>query len=233
MDYSKYTQGQDHQGPSGPALVLASTGPNATSKHSRSDASGRQQFSEGQREERERQTEMERVRQELQSEKASLRAELASEKEHLRDELAAEAKAAAAAAQKAAKAAKGELFVAPDQQNTEEAKESKLREEEKQQLHEELASERERLQKELAQEEEHLKEELASEAKEEQAEKAKATPPAQLAAIPAGSRPLVATGALALGVLAAVAFAARLRRQRQADAAEDYLMYVEAPMEIA
>ena len=87
------------------------------------------------------------------------------------------------------------------------------------------------MQKELAQEQEHLKEELASEAKEHEEEGA--TPPAQLAAIPAGSRPLVVAGSLAIGVLAAVAFAARLRRQRQADAAEDYLMYVDAPMEIA
>ncbi|CAE7541283.1 unnamed protein product [Symbiodinium sp. CCMP2456] len=131
------------------------------------------------------------------------------------------------------------LLVAPSD-NTEAAKESQLREEEKKHLQEELASERERLHKELAEEQEKLKEELASEAKQEQEEQAneqkEKAAPAELAAS-AWSQPLLlSTGSLALGALVAVAaFVARLRSQRQVqlNGAGDYLMYAEAAIEVA
>ncbi|OLQ12363.1 hypothetical protein AK812_SmicGene3685 [Symbiodinium microadriaticum] len=131
------------------------------------------------------------------------------------------------------------LLVAPSD-NTEAAKESQLREEEKKHLREEMASEHERLHKELAEEQEKLKEELASEAKQEQEEQAREqkekAAPAELAAS-AWSQPLLlSTGSLALGALVAVAaFVARLRRQRQVqlNGAGDYLMYAEAAIEVA
>ncbi|CAE7461457.1 cmlA [Symbiodinium necroappetens] len=129
------------------------------------------------------------------------------------------------------------LLVAPSD-NTEAAKESQLREEEKKHLREEMASEHERLHKELAEEQEKLKEELASEAKQEQEEQAheqkEKAAPAEFAAS-AWSQPLLlSTGSLALGALVAVAaFVARLRRQRQVqlNGAGDYLMYAEAAIE--
>ncbi|CAE7870193.1 dhaK [Symbiodinium microadriaticum] len=207
MDYSKYTKGQ---GASDAALMLAATGPNASSEHEREK---QQEQRERQREAHERQQEDEREEREKQRE-SHLR-----QQEHLRHELAAEAK---------------------DHQSTEEAKESKLREEEKQHLHEELAQERERLSKELAEEKEKLRQELAAERKEEQEEQAKEqkeeqAPATQLAGIPATqcilkSPMLLAAGGLSLGAFAAAAaFAIRLRRQSQvqSDGADDYLLHLD------
>ena len=179
---------------------------------------------------------------ELQFERASLKAELAAEKARLFAELTG-----AKEAQKDRGADAAEAAAVLTGQHREEQQQSEEQQQEKQRLRTETAVERAHLQKELTAEQTHLQQELAAEAEQErlaehrrsQDQQPAAGPasgaPASLAILP--SRPtalLLCAGALAAGALVAGA-AARLWCQRQVlvEEADDYLIYVEGPLDIA
>ena len=110
-----------------------------------------------------------------------------------------------------------------------------------QRLNSELASERAHLKKELETEKQHLRQELADEAEEQSSVKANAGNenahgPAMLATIPVGKKPLlVGAGILAAGMLVMTFAVRRLWFQHHLPVteAEEHLLYVEAPLDVA
>ena len=110
-----------------------------------------------------------------------------------------------------------------------------------QRLNSELASERAHLKKELETEKQRLRQELADEAEEQSSVRANAGyenahGPAVLATIPVGKKPLlVGAGTLAAGMLVMTFAVRRLWFQHHLPVteAEEHLLYVEAPLDVA